>query len=157
MAKNRQVQVNVDTISVGIIFWNLIILLRRLPVIKTFICLLTMTYVFQKLYYVKEAHSIFVTGLAFMPSSQAALAVTGNQDFTLMSISVDNTIRVHQVAPRSKFCILMSSQGLPNLHVNFDSTRDGVLKVLAWEASGLEFEPRTCLCDFRGWASPASK
>ncbi|KAK3089037.1 hypothetical protein FSP39_000316 [Pinctada imbricata] len=54
----------------------------------------------QKLYYIKEIHSIFVTGLAFMPSSEAARSVTGNQDFTLMSISADNTIRVHQVAPR---------------------------------------------------------
>lgn len=55
---------------------------------------------FQKLYYIKEAHNIFVTGLTFMPSSEAAQAITGNQDFTLLSISADNTIRLHQVAPR---------------------------------------------------------
>lgn len=58
---------------------------------------------FQKLYYVKEAHSIFVTGLAFMPSSEAAQAITGSQDFTLLSISADNTIRLHQVAPRGQW------------------------------------------------------
>ncbi|XP_022316787.2 guanine nucleotide-exchange factor SEC12-like isoform X1 [Crassostrea virginica] len=57
----------------------------------------------QRLYYVKEAHSIFVTGLAFMPSSEAAQAITGNQDFTLLSISADNTIRLHQVAPRGSY------------------------------------------------------
>ncbi|XP_011433226.3 guanine nucleotide-exchange factor SEC12 [Magallana gigas] len=57
----------------------------------------------KKLYYVKEAHSIFVTGLAFMPSSEAAQAITGSQDFTLLSISADNTIRLHQVAPRGSY------------------------------------------------------
>ncbi|KAJ8306061.1 hypothetical protein KUTeg_016606 [Tegillarca granosa] len=55
----------------------------------------------QKLYNVKEAHSIFVTGIEFMPSSEGARAVTGEQDFTLLSISADNTIRLHQVAPRN--------------------------------------------------------
>lgn len=48
----------------------------------------------------KEAHSIFVTGVEFMPSSEGARAVTGGQDFTLLSISADNTIKIHQVAPR---------------------------------------------------------
>ena len=57
---------------------------------------------FQKLYYVKEAHGIFVTGLDFMPQSETARAVTGNQDFTLLSISADNTVRVHQEPARSK-------------------------------------------------------
>ena len=48
----------------------------------------------------KEAHSIFVTGVEFMPSSEGSRAVTGGQDFTLLSISADNTIKIHQVAPR---------------------------------------------------------
>ncbi|XP_060608572.1 prolactin regulatory element-binding protein-like [Ruditapes philippinarum] len=54
----------------------------------------------QKLYYIKEAHSIFVTGLDFMPVSEGARAVSGNQDFTLLSISADNTVRVHQEPTR---------------------------------------------------------
>ena len=57
---------------------------------------------FQKLYSVREAHNIFVTGLDFLPSSKAKEEVTGDKDFTLLSISADNTIRVHQVAKRSK-------------------------------------------------------
>ncbi|KAL5017543.1 hypothetical protein ScPMuIL_007132 [Solemya velum] len=57
----------------------------------------------QKLYYVHEAHAIFVTGLDFMPCSEASLAVTGQKEFSLLSISADNTIRVHQVSPRESF------------------------------------------------------
>ncbi|XP_046366308.2 prolactin regulatory element-binding protein-like [Haliotis rufescens] len=57
----------------------------------------------QRLYHVKEAHSIFVTGVEFMPSSEGARAVTGGQDFTLLSISADNTIKIHQVAPRGSY------------------------------------------------------
>ncbi|XP_005098336.1 prolactin regulatory element-binding protein [Aplysia californica] len=55
----------------------------------------------QKLYMVKEAHSIFVTGVEFMPSSEAARAVTGDQDFNLLSISADNTVRLHQCPERT--------------------------------------------------------
>ncbi|XP_033737895.1 prolactin regulatory element-binding protein-like isoform X1 [Pecten maximus] len=61
----------------------------------------------QKLYYKKEAHSIFVTGIEFMPSSEGAREVTGNQDFTLLSISADNTIRMHQVAARNSYSVLL--------------------------------------------------
>ncbi|XP_046566705.1 prolactin regulatory element-binding protein-like [Haliotis rubra] len=57
----------------------------------------------QRLYHVKEAHSIFVTGVEFMPSSEGSRAVTGGQDFTLLSISADNTIKIHQVAPRGSY------------------------------------------------------
>ena len=58
---------------------------------------------FQKLYYVKEVHSIFVTGLDFMPMSDNAKAISDNQDFTLLSISADNTVRVHQEPTRSRW------------------------------------------------------
>ena len=49
----------------------------------------------------KEIHSIFVTGLDFMPISDNAKAISDNQDFTLLSISADNTVRVHQEPTRS--------------------------------------------------------
>ncbi|KAH9491729.1 hypothetical protein Btru_045662 [Bulinus truncatus] len=55
----------------------------------------------QRLYHVKEAHSIFVTSVEFLPCSEAARAVTGNQDFNLLSVSADNTIRLHQCPERS--------------------------------------------------------
>lgn len=65
---------------------------------------------FQKLYYVKEVHSIFVTGLDFMPVSEGTQAVTGNQDFTLLSISADNTVRVHQEPTRGNVYCHMSAR-----------------------------------------------
>ncbi|XP_059174065.1 prolactin regulatory element-binding protein-like [Physella acuta] len=55
----------------------------------------------QKLYYLKEAHSIFVTSVEFLPCSEATKAITGNQDFNLLSVSADNTIRLHQCPERS--------------------------------------------------------
>ncbi|KAK6165624.1 hypothetical protein SNE40_022517 [Patella caerulea] len=54
----------------------------------------------QKLYCLKAAHSIFVTGLEFMPNSENCQALTGGKDFTLLSVSADNTIKLHQVSPR---------------------------------------------------------
>ncbi|KAL3870130.1 hypothetical protein ACJMK2_042741 [Sinanodonta woodiana] len=66
----------------------------------------------QKLYSLREAHSIFVTGLEFLPVSEGAQAVTGNQDFTLISISADNTIRIHQEPVRSSYSILWVMFGL---------------------------------------------
>jgi len=35
-----------------------------------------------------------------MASSEAALAVTGDYDFTLFSISADNQVKVHQLEKR---------------------------------------------------------
>lgn len=66
----------------------------------------------QKLYSVREAHNIFVTGLDFLPSSKAAEELTGDKDFTLLSISADNTIRVHQVAKRNSYSVVMILIGL---------------------------------------------
>jgi len=62
---------------------------------------------FQKLYYVKEAHGIFVTGLEFLPVSENAREVTGSQDFSLLSISADNTVRIHQEPTRGTTCAAM--------------------------------------------------
>ncbi|WAR24632.1 PREB-like protein [Mya arenaria] len=66
----------------------------------------------QKLYYVKEAHSIFVTGLDFMPTSENAREVTGTQDFHLLSISADNTIRLHQEPTRASYSAFILIIGL---------------------------------------------
>ncbi|CAG5118553.1 unnamed protein product [Candidula unifasciata] len=57
----------------------------------------------QRLYHVNEAHSIFVTGVEFLPSSEVAKAITGKQDFNLLSISADNTVRLHQCPERTSF------------------------------------------------------
>ncbi|XP_064617266.1 prolactin regulatory element-binding protein-like [Liolophura sinensis] len=60
----------------------------------------------QRLYHIKAAHGIFVTGLEFMPSSEGSRQITGGQDLTLLSISADNTIKIHQVAARGSYSIL---------------------------------------------------
>ncbi|XP_041358183.1 prolactin regulatory element-binding protein-like [Gigantopelta aegis] len=60
----------------------------------------------QKLYYVKEVHSIFVTGVDFLSASEGARAVTGSQDFTMLSVSADNSVRIHQVPVRGSFSII---------------------------------------------------
>ncbi|XP_076317658.1 guanine nucleotide-exchange factor SEC12 isoform X2 [Tachypleus tridentatus] len=51
----------------------------------------------MKLYHVENAHNIFVTGLEFLPSNEEAQRITGDQDTSLISISVDNHIIVHHV------------------------------------------------------------
>lgn len=51
---------------------------------------------FQRLYHIPEAHRIFVTGLEFMPDTSTARTVTGDFDFTLLSISADNQVKLHQ-------------------------------------------------------------
>ncbi|ESO92505.1 hypothetical protein LOTGIDRAFT_232981 [Lottia gigantea] len=60
----------------------------------------------QKLYYVKAAHGIFVTGVEFMSNSESCQAITGDKDFTLLSISADNTVKLHQVNPRGSISAL---------------------------------------------------
>ena len=61
----------------------------------------------QPLYHLREAHAIFVTGLEFAPQKSATMAITGNHDFTLFSISADNQVKMHQEAPRSKYLIVV--------------------------------------------------
>ena len=61
---------------------------------------------FQKLYYVKEVHNIFVTGVDFLCGSAGARAVTGGQDFTMLSVSADNSVRIHQVPVRGDYMFL---------------------------------------------------
>ncbi|GFN97213.1 prolactin regulatory element-binding protein [Plakobranchus ocellatus] len=61
------------------------------------------TFSLQRLYHVKEAHSIFVTGLDFLPASEATRAVTGDHNYNLVSISADNMIRLHQSPERSSY------------------------------------------------------
>ncbi|KAL8572247.1 hypothetical protein ACOMHN_022484 [Nucella lapillus] len=65
----------------------------------------------QRLYHVKEAHSIFVTGLDFMPTSEATRAIVGRQDFSLLSVSADNTIRLHQMPERGSISVIWVALG----------------------------------------------
>ena len=58
--------------------------------------------VYQRLYHVKEVHSIFVTAVEFLPASEATRAIVGHQDFNLLSVSADNTVRLHQMPERGE-------------------------------------------------------
>ncbi|XP_064624555.1 prolactin regulatory element-binding protein-like [Lineus longissimus] len=60
----------------------------------------------QQLYCIKEAHNIFVTGVNFLPSTDSVRALTGTQDFTLLSISADDQIQYHQVKNRTSYSFI---------------------------------------------------
>ena len=57
----------------------------------------------QRLYHLKAAHGIFVTGLEFAPTTKLCQAVTGNHEFTVFSISADNQVKIHQQPSRSEY------------------------------------------------------
>ncbi|XP_013399942.1 prolactin regulatory element-binding protein isoform X2 [Lingula anatina] len=54
----------------------------------------------QCLHQVREAHSIFITGIEFLPSTSTAQAITFGHDVSLLSVSVDKQIKIHQVPTR---------------------------------------------------------
>jgi len=60
----------------------------------------------QKLYWVEGTHSIFVTGLAFAPSSELSRRHVGNYDASLVSISADNSAQIHHVPKRASISIV---------------------------------------------------
>nr|SVE72997.1 EOG090X07XQ [Ceriodaphnia reticulata] len=59
------------------------------------------SYNLQLVKHIKNAHSNFVTGLTFVPChTETGQNVTGMSEGAVISISVDNSIRVHRVAHR---------------------------------------------------------
>jgi len=58
---------------------------------------------------VEGAHHTFVTGLEFLPSGEAARAVSGNADASVVSISVDNQVKIHHVARRGTVSVMVAS------------------------------------------------
>ncbi|KAF0297582.1 Prolactin regulatory element-binding protein [Amphibalanus amphitrite] len=67
------------------------------------------SYSLRPLKTVDSAHHTFVTGLEFLPSGEAARAVTGNSDASVVSISVDNQVKIHHVAQRGTISVLAAS------------------------------------------------
>ncbi|XP_067121094.1 guanine nucleotide-exchange factor SEC12 isoform X1 [Centruroides vittatus] len=51
----------------------------------------------QRIYRAEKAHNIFVTGLEFLKSCEESSRITGGQDTSLISISVDNHINIHHI------------------------------------------------------------
>jgi len=56
---------------------------------------------------VKNGHKTFVTGLAFAPSSTAGQLVSGNSGFTLLSISIDNQLKLHQSPKPCMYTVIL--------------------------------------------------
>ena len=54
----------------------------------------------QRVYHLSSAHNIFVTGVEFLKCNSAAQQLTGGNDASLVSVSVDNHIVVHQIPKR---------------------------------------------------------
>lgn len=58
---------------------------------------------FQKALHVQGAHSMFVTGLEFLPVSSDDLPITSLAEAAVLSISVDNQVCIHSLYYRRKY------------------------------------------------------
>ncbi|NXD31800.1 PREB protein, partial [Spelaeornis formosus] len=54
----------------------------------------------QRLYYVKEAHGIVVTDVAFIPESRPGRELLGNHEAALLSVAVDSRCKLHLLPTR---------------------------------------------------------
>ena len=68
----------------------------------------------------RSAHKTFVTGVSFSPSSYAAQLITRSPQFTLLSISIDNQVKLHQPAEPSEL-VTNSDRNLPRPTNNLQS------------------------------------
>uniref|UniRef100_A0A8C8VM24 Prolactin regulatory element binding n=1 Tax=Pelusios castaneus TaxID=367368 RepID=A0A8C8VM24_9SAUR len=57
----------------------------------------------QRLYYVKEAHGIVVTDVAFLPESQRGRELLATNEAALLSVAVDSRCKLHLLPPRRSF------------------------------------------------------
>lgn len=62
---------------------------------------------FQRIKWVQNHHSIFVTGLSFVPMTHKSRAILGDLDTAVMSISADQRVGLVTVDNPSKFKILL--------------------------------------------------
>ncbi|NXH89383.1 PREB protein, partial [Edolisoma coerulescens] len=54
----------------------------------------------QRLYYVKEAHGIVVTDVAFVPESRPGRELLGGHEAALLSVAVDSRCKLHLLPTR---------------------------------------------------------
>ncbi|NWJ01248.1 PREB protein, partial [Crypturellus undulatus] len=54
----------------------------------------------QRLYYVKEAHGIVVTDVAFVPESQQGRELLAGNEAALLSVAVDSRCHLHLLPSR---------------------------------------------------------
>lgn len=66
----------------------------------------------QKVYTMANSHKLFVTGVEFLNSSFESKMLTGDQEASLLSISVDNHIVVHHLPNQQNELGLLGSSFL---------------------------------------------
>ena len=69
------------------------------------------TFSLQRVLHVAGAHSMFVTGLEFLPTKCDGPTITSNAEAAVVSISVDNRICIHSLPFRCRFELHFSSYG----------------------------------------------
>lgn len=83
-------------------------------------------FLLQRLKRVEKAHSTFITGLEFLPTSEETEVIRGFSDVSAVSISVDNQVCIHHVPRLSKIrktvTLFMSSPEL--MHPSLFSRED---------------------------------
>ncbi|XP_054165885.1 prolactin regulatory element-binding protein-like [Oppia nitens] len=63
----------------------------------------------QRVYHLSAAHNIFVTAVEFLKSTEATQQLTGGNEASLVSVSVDNHIVVHHIPKRATLGFLGST------------------------------------------------
>lgn len=66
----------------------------------------------RKALHVPGAHSMFVTGLEFLPTKLDGPAITSNTETAVVSISVDNRICIHSIPFRRKYLIANNMESI---------------------------------------------
>lgn len=65
--------------------------------------------VVQQVLHIPNAHSMFVTGLEFLPLNRGGPAISSDSEAAVVSISVDNKVCIHSLQPRRKSLIFIAS------------------------------------------------
>lgn len=62
-------------------------------------------YLLQRVLNVSHAHSMFVTGLEFLPLTGHGPDISSDAEAAVLSISVDNKVCIHSLKPRREYII----------------------------------------------------
>lgn len=74
----------------------------------------------QRVLHIPHAHSMFVTGLVFLPVSDIdGPAITSNAEAAVISISVDNKVCIHALKHRREFLTFQSNTTFKSLTIIF--------------------------------------
>lgn len=69
-------------------------------------------YFLQKLQTIEEAHSMFVTGLEWLPTNDAeSQMIRGYTDASVLSISCDNSLKIHHIPKPGTYLLFLWQYG----------------------------------------------